>query len=200
MSADDDLFAGLDLDPADLARLQDRLADRATSADLVDVAWREVDSPFGSLLVAATRRGVVKIAFEREGHDAVLVDLATRVGSRVLRAPARLDDVTRQLDDYLAGRRHTVEVPIDLRLASGFRREVVAALSTIAWGHTSSYGELARAVGHPRAARAVGTACAQNPLPLVLPCHRVVRSDGTPGQYAGGVAVKRWLLAHEAAA
>lgn len=199
MSATEDLFAGLDPDPADLARLCARLADEATSAELVDVAWRAVDSPFGPLLLAATPLGVVKVAFEREGHDAVLVDLATRVGPRVLRASARLDDVTRQLDEYFTGRRHTVEVPIDLRLASGFRREVVEALPTIAYGHTASYGELARAVGRPRAARAVGTACAQNPLPLVLPCHRVVRSDGSPGQYGGGAAAKQWLLAHEAA-
>lgn len=199
MSTTDDLFARIDPDPADVARLQARLATAATAADLVDVAWRAVDSPFGPLLVAATSRGVVKVAFEREGHDTVLTDLATRVGPRVLRAPARLDDLVRQLDEYFTGARHVVDVPLDLRLASGFRREVVDHLPTIAWGDTASYGEVARAVGHPRAARAVGTACARNPLPLVLPCHRVVRADGSPGQYGGGAAAKRWLLAHEAA-
>lgn len=199
MSTTDDLFARIDPDPADLARLQAQLASTATAADLVDVAWRSVDSPFGPLLLAATSRGVVRVAFEREGHDTVLADLAARVGPRVLRAPARLDDLVRQLDEYFTGRLHTVEVSIDLRLASGFRREVVGHLPSIAWGETASYGEVAQAVGHPRAARAVGTACARNPLPLVLPCHRVVRADGSPGQYVGGPEAKRWLLALEAA-
>lgn len=196
--SDDDLFAGLDPGAAAMAALVARFARAASAADLVDVGWRSLDSPFGPLLVAATARGLVKVAFAQEGHDAVLVDLAARVGPRVLQAPARLDAVARQLDEYFAGRRRTFDLPTDLRLATGFRRDVVTYLPDISYGDTASYGEVARAVGRPRAARAVGTACARNPLPLVVPCHRVVRGDGSPGQYAGGAAVKRWLLAHEA--
>ncbi len=193
----DDLLAGLAPDRETMDGLARRLVRRAEDADLVDVAWRAVDSPVGPLLLAATTAGLVKVAFAGGGHDQVLADLATTVGPRVLRAPARLDVVARQLDEYFAGRRRRVTVDLDLRLASGFRRDVVIHLPDIGWGHTESYGEVAAAVGRPRAARAVGTACATNPLPLVLPCHRVVRADGSPGQYAGGADAKRWLLAHE---
>jgi methylated-DNA-[protein]-cysteine S-methyltransferase len=142
----------------------------------------------------------VRVAYESQDHDAVLAALAARVSPRVLRAPARLDAVARQLDDYFAGRRPTFDLPLDLQLAHGFRREVLTHLRDIAYGSTASYGVVAAATGHPKAVRAVGTACAVNPLPIVIPCHRVVRSDGTIGAYVGGVAAKRTLLDLEAAA
>jgi len=127
----------------------------------------------------------------------VLQSLADAVSPRVLRAAALLDDVARELDEYFAGRRRTFDVPLDLRLLRGFRRAVVEHLPDIAYGRTASYAEMATRAGSPKAVRAVGTACALNPLPLVLPCHRVVRSDGSPGQYAGGADAKLTLLALE---
>ena len=133
-----------------------------------------------------------------QDHDAVLQALSDGISPRVLEAPGRLDDVARELDEYFAGRRTTFDVPLDLRLLHGFRRAVVEHLPDIAYGRTASYAEMATLVpAARRAVRAVGTACALNPLPLVLPCHRVVRSDGSPGQYAGGADAKRALLALE---
>lgn len=182
-----------------LDRLRGALAERADRGGDLDVAYREVDSPLGRLLLAATPAGVVRVAFGSEGVDAVLDELAERVSPRVLLAPRRLDIAARELEDYLTGRRRDLDVPLDLRLASGFRREVVTSLRRIGYGSTASYAEVAVLVGRPRAVRAVGTACATNPLPLLLPCHRVVRSDGTPGAYRGGAEAKRTLLALEAA-
>jgi methylated-DNA-[protein]-cysteine S-methyltransferase len=181
----------------ELDSLRGRLADAAADAGLLDVAYRTVDSPIGALLVAATPQGVVRLAFEGEGHDAVLGALAERVSPRVLLAPRRLDPAARQLDGYFAGRLQHFDVAVDLRLARGFRRSVLEYLSTIAYGHTASYATVARAVDHPRAVRAVGTACATNPIPLFVPCHRVVRSDGTTGAYRGGPEAKVALLALE---
>jgi methylated-DNA-[protein]-cysteine S-methyltransferase len=183
-------------DPADPAveRLRARLADRAQERNLLDVAYRTIDSPVGPLLLAATPLGLVRVAYAREDHDAVLAALAQRISPRVLRAPARLEDAARQLDGYFAHRRRRFELPVDLRLAHGFRRTVLEHLPEVGYGRTVSYAELATEVGNPRAVRAVGTACATNPLPLVIPCHRVVRSDGTPGGYVGGSDVKRVLL------
>jgi len=180
--------------PDDLSRLHADLAARAARAGLVDVAYRTLDGPLGSLLLAATPAGLVRVAFAVQGHDAVLTDLAARVSPRILAAPARLDDVARQLDEYFAGRRRTFDVPLDLRLVGGFRRVVVEHLADIGYAHTASYASMAAAAGSPRAVRAVGTACALNPVPVVVPCHRVVRSDGTPGQYAGGADAKLALL------
>jgi methylated-DNA-[protein]-cysteine S-methyltransferase len=183
------------VDPADLDRLRRLLAERA--GDLLDVAYRTVDSPVGSLLLARTDEGLVRVAFAVQDHDAGLQALSDGISPRVLEAPGRLDDVARELDEYFTGRRTTFDVPLDLRLLRGFRRAVVEHLPDIAYGHTASYADMATLAGSPRAVRAVGTACALNPLPLVLPCHRVVRSDGTPGQYAGGAEAKRALLALE---
>ncbi|ROS30592.1 methylated-DNA--[protein]-cysteine S-methyltransferase [Cellulomonas sp. PhB150] len=180
--------------PDDLARLHADLAARALGVGLVDVAYRTLDGPLGPLLLAATPVGLVRVAFAVQDHDAVLTDLATRISPRVLAAPARLDDVARQLDEYFTGRRRTFDVPIDLRLVGGFRRVVVEHLAEIGYARTASYAAMAEAAGSPRAVRAVGTACALNPVPVVVPCHRVVRSDGTPGQYAGGAAAKLALL------
>jgi methylated-DNA-[protein]-cysteine S-methyltransferase len=186
-------------DDATLDRLHVELARRADAAGLLDVAYRTVDSPLGALLVAATPVGVVRLAFEGEDHATVLAALADDVSPRVLQAPARLDDLARQLDDYFAGRRRAFDVPVDLRLARGFRRAVLTHLREIPYGRTESYAAVARAAGSPNAVRAAGSACATNPIPLVVPCHRVVRSDGSLGQYRGGVEAKRRLLALEAA-
>jgi methylated-DNA-[protein]-cysteine S-methyltransferase len=194
-----DLLEPLNPDDATMRRLHARLAAAAEADGLVDVAYRTVDSPVGTLLLAATPAGVVRIAFEQQGHDAALAALASLVSPRVLRAPARLDPLVRELEEYFAGTRRTFDLPLDRRLASGFRAEVLAHLPEIGYGSTASYADVARLAGNPGAVRAVGTACARNPLPIVLPCHRVVRSDGTPGQYAGGAEAKLALLALEAA-
>jgi methylated-DNA-[protein]-cysteine S-methyltransferase len=184
-------------DAATLERLHARLADAAAGEGSLDVAYRVLDTPVGPLLIAATPAGLVRVAYAREGHDDVLAALADRVSPRVLRAPRRLDDAARQLEDYFAQRRRTFDVPLDLRLAHGFRREVLDRLRAIAYGATASYAQVAATTSSPRAVRAVGTACATNPLPIVVPCHRVVRSDGAVGAYLGGPEAKRTLLALE---
>jgi methylated-DNA-[protein]-cysteine S-methyltransferase len=185
---------------ADLDRLAARLARAAEDAGLLDVAFTTVDTPVGPLLLAATGQGLVRVAYAAEDHDAVLQFLADRISPRVLRAPARLDPAVRQLEEYFAGRRTAFDLPLDLRLSAGFRRDVLTRLREVGYGTTASYAALAAAAGSPRAVRAVGTACATNPLPVVVPCHRVVRSDGALGNYVGGVAAKRTLLDLEAAA
>ncbi len=190
-----DLFADLAAGTADLERLRARLADAAAGAGVLDVAYRTVDSPVGELLIAATERGLVRLAFAGEGHDAVLQALAARVSPRVLEAPARLDAVARELAEYFAGRRHAFDVALDWQLSAGFRRTVLTHLAAdVGYGATASYAALAAAAGNPRAVRAVGTACATNPIPIVVPCHRIVRSDGAPGAYLGGAAAKLTLL------
>jgi methylated-DNA-[protein]-cysteine S-methyltransferase len=190
-----DLTALYPVDDDDIARLHARLAAAAETNDVLDVAFRTVDSPVGSLLIAATPAGLVRVAFSSEGHDAVLQDLSDRISSRLLRAPARLDAVARQLDEYFSGRRRTFDVRLDWQLSKGFRRTVLGHLAAdVAYGTTASYGVLARLSGSPKAVRAVGTACASNPIPVVVPCHRAIRSDGTLGRYRGGPAAKRALL------
>jgi methylated-DNA-[protein]-cysteine S-methyltransferase len=184
---------------AEAESLHDRLAARAGDEGLLDVAVRTMDSPYGSLLLAATPEGLVRIAFELEDHDTVLARLAVTVSPRILRAGRGTDAVARQLDEYFAGRRRSFDLPVDLRLVHGFRRTVIAHLREVAYGTTTSYGALASAAGNPAAVRAVGSACSHNPIPLVIPCHRIVRSDGTLGQYLGGVETKRALLAFESA-
>lgn len=193
------IFDELDADDGALMRLHERLERAADSADMLDVAYRTIDTPVGTLLLAATTAGLVRVAYDVEGHDAVLAGLADRISPRVLRAPARLDATARQIDEYFAKRRTTFEVPVDLRLAEGFRRNVIEHLREIDYGHRESYATVAAAIGSPRAVRAVGTACAHNPLPVVIPCHRVVRSDGSTGQYVGGPLAKSTLLNLEAA-
>jgi methylated-DNA-[protein]-cysteine S-methyltransferase len=194
------LRAGTEPDDDTLAALRARLADVAERDGVLDVAYRTLDSPVGTLLVAATDAGIVRLAFERQHHDAVLEDLARRVSPRVLRSPKRLDRLARELDEYFTGGRRAFDLPLDWRLTAGFRREVLAHLVQIPYGVTESYALVAQAAGSPKAVRAVGTACATNPLPLVVPCHRVVRSDGTVGEYAGGPEAKRMLLSLEAGA
>jgi methylated-DNA-[protein]-cysteine S-methyltransferase len=184
----------------DLAALHARLTAEAEASGLLDVAYRTLDTPVGTLLLAATPAGLVRVAYEREGLDAVLESLAARVSPRILKAPSRLDDTARQLDEYFAGRRHRFDLPLDLSLSVGFRRTVLTYLPGIGYGQTASYQAVAAAVNNPKAVRAVGTACATNPLPLVIPCHRVIRSDGLVGPYLGGSETKRRLLNLEAAA
>ena len=190
-----DLAALYPVDDDDINRLHARLAAAADRDDLLDVAYRTVDSPVGSLLIAATPLGLVRVAFSSEGHDVVLQNLSDRVSSRLLQAPKRLDAVARQLEEYFSGRRHTFDVQLDWQLSKGFRRVVLSHLAIdIDYGTTASYGTLARLSGSPKAVRAVGTTCATNPIPVVVPCHRVVRSDGTLGRYRGGPVAKRTLL------
>ncbi len=184
----------------ELAALRSRLATRAEAEGLLDVAWCTLDSPVGTLLLAATGKGLVRIAFEREGFDDVLTVLAHRLSPRVLHASARLDPVRRELEEYFAGRRREFDVALDRALSSGFRSTVQEHLPRIPYGRTQSYQEVAELVGSPRAVRAVGTACATNPLPVVVPCHRVLRSDGSLGGYLGGLEAKATLLALEHAA
>ena len=185
------------VDPLELDRLHERLITSAAAEGTLDVAYRTIDSPLGPLLLAATEQGLVRVAYELEDHDSVLQTLATRVSPRILRAPGRLDEPARQLDDYFAGSRHAFDLPVDLRLATGFRRQVLDHLRTIGYGRTESYTAVAAATGRPRAVRAVGSACATNPVPVVVPCHRVLRSDGSLGGYIGGLGAKRTLLALE---
>ena len=195
-----DLLDAFPVGESDVDRLRGRLAAAAEAEGILDVAYRTVDTPVGPLLLAATEQGLVRVAYPNQGHDAVLQALADRISPRVLHAPARLDPVARQLDDYFAGRRRRFDVPLDWRLSTGFRSTVLHHLATdVDYGRTASYAALAALAGNPRAVRAVGTACATNPLPVVVPCHRVVRSDGAIGNYAGGVEAKRTLLDLEAA-
>ncbi len=194
------LFDALAADEAaTLTRLHERLEHNADTTEVLDVAYRTIDTPVGTLLLAATTAGLVRVAYDIEDHQAVLAGLAVRISPRVLRAPARLDSVARQIDEYFAKRRTVFEVPVDLQLAEGFRRNVIEHLRDIGYGRRESYAMVAAAIGHPRAVRAVGTACAHNPLPVVIPCHRVVRSDGSTGQYVGGPLAKSRLLDLEAA-
>lgn len=184
----------------DLASLRASLVERAAASDLLDVAYRFIDSPLGRLLLAATPRGLVRLAFEGEPVDDVLTELANKVSPRVLEAPSPLDDAARELDEYFRHERHRFEVPVDHSLSRGYRLSVLEHLHRIPFGSTESYADVAAATGNPKAVRAVGSACATNPIPLIVPCHRVLRSDGSLGGYRGGVAAKRLLLELEAAA
>jgi methylated-DNA-[protein]-cysteine S-methyltransferase len=194
------LFAAIPaLDTDDAVRVHERLEDAASEAGVLDLAYRTVDTPFGALLLVSTPEGLVRVAFELEGHDAVLSRLTSTISPRILRSPRRLDEAARELDEYFAGERRRFDLPVDLRLSRGFRRIVLDHLREVEYGDTASYASLAVAAGRPSATRAVGSACATNPLPIVVPCHRVVRSDGTIGQYLGGTEVKKALLAMESA-
>jgi methylated-DNA-[protein]-cysteine S-methyltransferase len=186
--------------PEALEKLHVALEDAADREGILDVAYRTIDTPVGSLLLAATRAGLVRVAFDSQDHDVVLEQLASMLSPRILRAPKRLDPVAREIDEYFARRRTSFDVPLDFVLSTGFRRSVLEHLPQIAYGRTESYADVARTVGNPKAVRAVGSACATNPMPVVIPCHRVVRGDGTLGGYVGGPAAKSALLDLEAAA
>jgi methylated-DNA-[protein]-cysteine S-methyltransferase len=198
-NSSDPMFASIDHEQAEtMTRLHDQLVAAADADQLLDVAYRTVESPVGTLLLAATDQGLVRVAYQVEHHDQVLQTLAQRVSPRILFAPRRLDQVARQLAEYFEGERREFVLPLDFRLAHGFRREVLGRLRMINYGRTESYAQVAAATGHPRAVRAVGTACATNPLPVIVPCHRVLRSDGKLGGYIGGLQTKAALLSLEA--
>jgi len=196
-----DLARALTATPAHLEALHERLAAAAHTDGVLDIAYRTVDTPVGTLLLAATELGLVRVAYASENHDAVLQTLADRISPRILAAPARLDATARELDEYFAGRRRSFDLALDWRLSAGFRGQVLHHLATdVAYGQTASYGAVAQLAGSPKAARAVGTACATNPLPVIVPCHRVLRSDGSMRGYLGGRDARRTLLTLEATA
>jgi methylated-DNA-[protein]-cysteine S-methyltransferase len=183
----------------DLNSATRKLAERAESEGVLDVAYATMESPFGELVVAGTERGIVRLALPRSDHDALLEDLASRISPRVLEAPARLDPVRRELEQYFEGRLMKFSVPVDWRLSAGFRSKVLHQIARIPYGRTLSYGEVAAKAGNPRAFRAAGTACGSNPVPLIVPCHRVVQSSGAVGNYGGGPEMKEALLKLEGA-
>jgi methylated-DNA-[protein]-cysteine S-methyltransferase len=181
--------------PVDATAAQERFVRRALDDGLVDVAYAPVDSPVGELVAAVTPRGLVRLAYEDGRGDAVLAELAARVSPRVIEAPARLDDVRRQLDEYFTGTRRGFELPVDLALVRGpFARRLLEATARIPFGSTSTYAGVAEAAGSARAVRAAGNALGANPVPIVVPCHRVLRSGGALGGYTGGLERKERLL------
>jgi methylated-DNA-[protein]-cysteine S-methyltransferase len=171
-----------------------RFAERAEADGLLDVAYTTVDSPFGPLLLAATPRGLVRLSLPNYDQGGTLEELARRVSPRVVEAPARLDDARRQLDRYFEGRLTGFDLALDLQLTHGFRRRAVRAIARIPYGQTRSYTQIAAGAGNARAVRAAGTACGANPIPIVVPCHRVLRSGGALGGYGGGLPMKEALL------
>ena len=174
------------------------LVDAAAREGLLDVAYTTLDSPLGQLLLAATPRGLVKIAYlDSEREEDVLQRLAATVSPRVLSAPRKLDEPRRELDQYFSRSRHDFEVPLDWQLTRGFGRRVLEATARVPYGSVSTYREVAAAVGSPRGSRAAGNALGSNPLPIIVPCHRILRSGGALGGYTGGLERKRWLLAVE---
>ena len=177
----------------------ERFAARAAEEGLLDVAYATADSPFGRLLLARTGRGLVRVGLPNQDSDELLEDLAARVSPRVLESPAALDDARRELDLYFEGRLEGFDLPLDWSLSEGFRLKVLRAIASIPYGETRSYSEMAARAGNERAVRATGTACGRNPIPLVVPCHRVLRSGGALGQYGGGAEMKRGLLELEGA-
>ncbi len=178
----------------DLGQLRATLAARAADAGLLDVAYGVADSPLGPLTVMVTPRGLVRLSYADEGIDAQLAEIAERVSPRILEAPERTDGVRRQLDEYFGGARHDFDVPIDWRLVRGFAGNVLRATARIPFGSVSSYREVAAEAGSPNAYRAAGNALGSNPIPIVVPCHRVLHAGGGLGGYTGGLDRKRQLL------
>ncbi len=178
----------------DAGRLASDLAWRADEAGLLDVAYASLDSPLGELLVAVTPRGLARIAYPGEGEDRVLDQLAAGISPRILRAPERTDTVRRELDDYFAGRRRTFDLPIDWSLVHGFAVKILGATARVPFGSVATYGQVAVEAGSPQAARAAGNALHGNPIPIVVPCHRIVPASGRLGGYGGGQERKRYLL------
>jgi methylated-DNA-[protein]-cysteine S-methyltransferase len=198
MTTKQDLRGGPRVAPDDVAAATAAALARADDEGLIEVAVALIDSPIGTLTLAATPEGLVRVGFPRE-NDTIFDELAEEVSPRVVELPRRLDLARRELDEYFEGRRTMFDLPVDLRLAHGFRRQVLELLHTeITFGETCSYAELAAMAGSPRASRAVGSAMATNPVPIVVPCHRVLRTGGALGGYGGGLDVKRYLLALEA--
>ncbi|HXF35773.1 MAG TPA: methylated-DNA--[protein]-cysteine S-methyltransferase [Actinomycetota bacterium] len=171
----------------------------ARARGLLDVAVGEVESPLGRLLVAVTPRGLVRVAYPEEGRERVLAELAALVSPRVLVSEAATAEARRQLEEFFEGRRRRFDLPVDRALFRGFQRRVLERTARIPYGRVRTYGELAAAIGSPGAARAVGNALGANPVPIVVPCHRVVRAGGEVGGYGGGPERKEWLLRLEGA-
>ncbi len=171
-----------------------RLTEHAAEEGLLDVAYTTTDSPFGPLLLAKTPHGLVRVGLPNQDSDALLTDLATRVSPRVLEAPAQLEEARRELDLYFEGKLTDFDLPLDWQLSRDFRRRVLRAIARIPYGQTRSYTEMARSAGNERAVRAAGTACGSNPIPLIVPCHRVLRTGGALGGYGGGLPMKEGLL------
>jgi methylated-DNA-[protein]-cysteine S-methyltransferase len=171
-----------------------RLIGRIAKEGLADISYAPVDSPLGPLLLATTKRGLVRVAFPEEDVDSTLERLATRISPRIVEAQGQLDDAHRELDEYFEGRRRAFALPLDWTLVGPFGRRVLGATSAIPYGGVLSYAEVAAAAGSPRGSRAAGNALGANPIPLVVPCHRVLRSGGGLGGYAGGLDRKRFLL------
>lgn len=195
------LHDGAAIDADTWRRVTAELAQRAEADGLVDVAFERHDSPLGPIVIAATRAGIVRVGLPSEEEEAVLEELARRLSGRVLRAPrVELTAAREQLDEYFERRRTAFDVALDWRLTTGFRRQVLDATAAIPYGHTASYAQVAAEAGSPRAVRAAGTALATNPLPILVPCHRVLKSGGALGQYRGGVAAKAVLIKLEAGA
>jgi methylated-DNA-[protein]-cysteine S-methyltransferase len=176
-----------------------RLTRRIAEEGLADVSYASAESPFGTLLLASTRRGLVRLAFPEESLDAMLERLARRISPRIVEARAPLDGARRELDEYFSGRRRAFELPIDWTLVAPFGRRVLRVTSQIPYGGVLSYAEVAADAGSPRGFRAAGNALGANPMPIVVPCHRVLRSGGSLGGYGGGLERKRWLLELEGA-
>ena len=177
------------------------LATAAAAAGILDLAYATTDSPLGPLLLAGTDHGLVRIAYlDFSDRDAVLQSLAKRVSPRMLEAPRRLDEPRRELEDYFGGRRHAFDLSLDWRLMSEFTRRILTATAAIPYGSVSTYGAVARSAGSPRGSRAAGNALGSNPIPIVIPCHRVLHANGGIGGYTGGVERKQALLAIESGA
>jgi methylated-DNA-[protein]-cysteine S-methyltransferase len=177
----------------------ERLSDRLAGEGLADIRYGPVDSPFGELLLAASEQGLLRLAFPEEDEDAVLERLAARVSPRIVQARARLDPIRRELDEYFEGRRRAFELPLDWTLVGPFAKRVLGATAQIPYGRVSTYTEVAAEAGSPRGSRAAGNALGANPIPIVVPCHRVLRGSGALGGYAGGLPRKQFLLELEGA-
>lgn len=188
------LAAGAPGTALDLDRLRAGIIRRAAEEGLIDVAYGAYDSPVGALTVMVTNRGLVRVSYPGDGIAGQLEELADRVSPRILESPRRTDEVRHQLDEYFDGVRRSFDLRIDWRLVGGFAREVLAVTSAIPFGSVSTYGEVAARAGSPRAYRAAGNALGSNPIPIVVPCHRVVHAGGGLGGYAGGLDRKRYLL------
>ena len=176
-----------------------RLSAHLAAEGLADVSYATADSPFGPLLLATTGRGLVRVAFPEEDTDSVLERLARRISPRIVETPAPLEEARRELEEYFAGDRQSFELPLDWTLVSRFGRRVLDATAEIPYGGVLSYAEVAAEAGCPRGSRAAGNALGSNPMPIVVPCHRVLRTGGALGGYGGGLDRKRWLLELEGA-
>jgi methylated-DNA-[protein]-cysteine S-methyltransferase len=181
----------------DLAALSAAVADRAAADGLLDLAYAQVGSPLGELLAVSTPAGLVHLGYPNRPLDDQLELMAARISPRIVESPARLDEVRRELDEYFAGRRRDFDLELDWQLTAGFVQRVLTETARIPFGETRTYGEMAASAGSPRAFRAAGRALGANPIPIVVPCHRVLRSGGGLGGYGGGLDVKRELLALE---